>query len=115
MGIDAQTNLDKIRDRAFGDTKHRVTATKENILNERRLELAFEGCRYWDLLRCQGLEGAANTIQANQNGVNVISGTVGDVIKFSAQSMIQKQGLLLKPANQITLMGSDYLSQNTGW
>lgn len=115
MGIDAQTNLDKIRDRAFGDTKHRVTATKENILNERRLELAFEGCRYWDLLRCQGLEGAANTIQANQNGVNVISGTVGDVIKFSAQSMIQKQGLLLKPANQITLMGSNYLSQNTGW
>ena len=115
MGIDAQNNLDKVRDRAFGDTKHRVNATRENILNERRLELAFEGSRYWDLLRSQGLEGAANTIQANQNGVTVISGTVEDVIKFSSQSMIQKQGLLLKPANQITLMGSDYLSQNTGW
>ena len=115
MGINAQTNLDKVRDRAFGDTKHRVTATKENVMNERRLELAFEGSRYWDLLRSQGIEGAANTIQKNQNGVTVVSGTVEDVIKFSAPSMIQKAGLLLKPANQITLMGSDYLSQNTGW
>ena len=28
-----------------------LTATKENILKERQLELAFEGVRYWDLLR----------------------------------------------------------------
>jgi len=47
----AQTYLDRVRDRAFGDTDHRVTATVDAIWNERRLELAMEGDRYFDLVR----------------------------------------------------------------
>lgn len=47
----AQTYLDMVRDRAFGDTNHRVTATVEAIWNERRLELAMEGDRFFDLVR----------------------------------------------------------------
>ena len=44
-----------------GDTSKRVTATKENILKERMYEFAFEGLRYWDLLR-QGVEVAASKL-----------------------------------------------------
>lgn len=47
----AQGYLDRVRDRAFGDALHRVPVTKEVIWNERRLELAMEGDRFFDLVR----------------------------------------------------------------
>lgn len=113
---DAQSYYNQVRDRAFGgDTSYRRTVTTDNILEERRLEFAFEGLRYWDLLRIQGLNAAAATLETNQNGVTVESGGESTTISFSAQDMIEKGGLLLKPANQISLMGTDYLTQNTGW
>ena len=43
--------LDEVRDRAFGDTNHRIPANLENILQERRLELAGEGHRFFDQVR----------------------------------------------------------------
>ena len=45
----AATYLNAIRKRA-GHTDN-ITATVENILKERRVEMAFEGGRYWDLIR----------------------------------------------------------------
>ncbi|MEI6865707.1 RagB/SusD family nutrient uptake outer membrane protein [Flavicella sp.] len=47
----AQLYLDMVRDRAFGDDSHRVTATVDAVWNERRLELAMEGDRFFDLVR----------------------------------------------------------------
>ncbi|WP_179375075.1 RagB/SusD family nutrient uptake outer membrane protein [Winogradskyella wichelsiae] len=47
----AQTYLDMVRDRAFGDQDHRVTATVQSIWDERRLELGMEGDRFFDLVR----------------------------------------------------------------
>jgi hypothetical protein len=47
----AQSYLDKVRDRAFGDALHRVPATKQSILDERRLEFAMEGEYFYDLVR----------------------------------------------------------------
>lgn len=47
----AQAYLDRVRDRAFGDTNHRVTATVQAVWDERRLELAMEGDRFFDLVR----------------------------------------------------------------
>ncbi|WP_396602579.1 RagB/SusD family nutrient uptake outer membrane protein [Algibacter sp. R77976] len=47
----AQTYLDMVRDRAFGDEDHRVTATVQAVWNERRLELGMEGDRFFDLVR----------------------------------------------------------------
>ncbi|MDH6305040.1 hypothetical protein M2459_001777 [Parabacteroides sp. PF5-5] len=49
----AQTYLDAVRKRAFGDKfeQNKVTATLENIKKERRLEFMGEGLRYWDLVR----------------------------------------------------------------
>lgn len=57
----AQAYLDRVRDRAFEDADHRVTVSKSVIMEERRLELAFEGHRYFDLLR-QGLDAAKAAI-----------------------------------------------------
>lgn len=48
---DPQELLDQVRDRAFGDEDHRVPATLENIWQERRLELAGEGDRFFDQVR----------------------------------------------------------------
>lgn len=51
----AQTYLNLVRRRAFGDNLHDISATGaalyQAILNERRLELAMEGDRFFDLVR----------------------------------------------------------------
>ncbi len=43
--------INAVRDRAYKDNKHHVAATFDNIILERRLELAGEGHRWLDLVR----------------------------------------------------------------
>jgi len=53
--INAQRYLNLVRRRAFGDSAHDVSSTGttlyQAILDERRLELAMEGDRFFDLVR----------------------------------------------------------------
>lgn len=84
--------------------------TKADILEERRFEFAFEGLRYWDLLR-QGLNTAANTIAQTQN---VLSGNSADVITISASNITKTRGFMQIPNTQITL-SNGVLIQNEGW
>lgn len=53
--VKAQEYLNKVRQRAFGNTSHNITATGPALLqaiwSERRLELAMEGDRFFDLVR----------------------------------------------------------------
>ena len=50
-GVSAQSCFDQIRDRAFGDTSHRIALNADNIKLERRREFFGEGMRFWDLVR----------------------------------------------------------------
>lgn len=50
QGVSAQDSFDKIRFRAFGESKP-LAATPDNIKLERRREFLGEGMRFWDLIR----------------------------------------------------------------
>lgn len=62
--VKAKVYLNRVRQRAFGDNLHDVTTTgtalKQAIWDERRLELAMEGDRFFDLVRT-GQAGAKIT------------------------------------------------------
>lgn len=117
----AQEYLNKVRQRAYtsededgsltlSSNYREVTATKDNIMNERMLEFAFEGQRYWDLLR-QGVEYAASQIATN---TSVTSGGNPDNVTIKESDIIKKRGLSQIPNNQITL-SNGVLKQNEGW
>lgn len=103
----AQSYLDQVRTRAGLSS---VSATKENILKERRFEFAFEGLRYWDLLR-QGLSTAASTIAQTQT---TKSGGAADVVTITASQITKTRGFMQIPNTQITL-SNGILVQNPGW
>jgi hypothetical protein len=67
----AQSYLNRVRQRAFGDNNHNITLTgtglRDAIWNERRLELAMEGDRFFDLVRTGK---AATTIAGFKAGKN---------------------------------------------
>lgn len=65
----AQGYLDQVRDRAFGNTTNRVPATLDNIINERRLELAGEGHRFFDLVRTGQAPSKITGFTANKNEI----------------------------------------------
>ena len=88
-----------------------VELTQANIMEERRLEFAFEGIRYWDLLR-QGVQVAAAAIVAS--GDKVLNGGVEGTVSYSAQNIISKRGFQQIPQTQITL-SNNVLKQNEGW
>lgn len=87
--------------------------TKAQILDERRFEFAFEGIRYWDLLR-QGINAAAATIVANTTLNMVHDGSNNPAGNFTAQNFITTGGFLQIPQSQITASGG-VLKQNPGW
>jgi hypothetical protein len=83
----------------------------DQIMEERHFEFAFEGLRYWDLLR-QGLTKASNTIAATSQ--TLLSGGNNDVITISATNVTKTKGFMQIPNTQITL-SNGVLVQNAGW
>jgi hypothetical protein len=71
--VKAQGYLNKVRERAFGNATHNITATgtalRQAIWDERRLELAMEGDRYFDLVRTGQAVGKINGFQAGKHEV----------------------------------------------
>jgi len=102
----AQDYYNQVRDRAFQSTSYRKTLTndaagKTLIMNERRLELALEGQRYWDLLR-QGVDVAKAAIDN--------AGTSDMTVSFP----LATKGLFKIPEQEISLSNGVY-QQNAGW
>jgi hypothetical protein len=98
----AQANFDKVRDRAFKNTTNRKTVNKENIMEERRLELALEGQRYFDLIR-QDMPTAEAAIEKNPAGS-----------QFAVTFRTETQGWFPLPQSQIVLSNGT-IKQNPGW
>lgn len=103
----AQSYFDQVRARAGLASK---PVTFANIMDERRFEFAFEGIRYWDLLR-QGLDVTASTIAQTQS---VLSGNASDQVVISADNIKKTRGFMQIPNTQITL-SHGVLTQNSGW
>ena len=104
----AQMYFDMVRDRAFLDDLHRVTVSKDAIMEERRWELALEGHRYWDLLRYDGIAG--NFAYAKSKLDSPQEPYMFSEIVFRTIT----QGLFQIPRTQIDL-SQGFLKQNPGW
>ena len=101
----AQAYLDRVRSRAGLPS---VPANLENIKKERRFELAFEGVRYYDLLRWHD----ENMITENQTNIQVYDRRrpVTKNITFRSET----GGFLPIPQTEIDL-SQGVLIQNPGW
>lgn len=106
----AQTYFDDVRRRAYKDNFTALPVNYDNIMNERHLEFALEGVRYWDLLR-QGVGKASTTIAET---TTLLSGGVAGTKTISAAKIQTTKGLQQIPNTQITLSGG-VLKQNAGW
>jgi hypothetical protein len=108
-----------VRERAFGDATHDLgSVTSDNIMLERRLELAGEGLRFSDILRsCKGdfskmvpvLNYADNTDGGDfSDGADVVS------LDVNGQFWADKKGLFQIPSTELDLM-KGAIEQNPGY
>lgn len=103
----AQSYYDQVRARAGLSSK---PVNQANILAERRFEFAFEGLRYWDLLR-QGVSTAASAVSVStkvKNGGTEVTKTI------SGAKLTATRGFQIIPQSQISL-SNGVLKQNNGW
>lgn len=103
----AQAYLDRVRERVGLES---IAATEENIFNERRLELALEGIRYFDVLR-RGLSYAeeALTVQGVR-GPNYLDDQILYDVTFNSAT----KGFLPIPQSEVDLMAGEF-TQNQGY
>ncbi|MCE1200427.1 MAG: RagB/SusD family nutrient uptake outer membrane protein, partial [Marinilabiliales bacterium] len=114
----AQKYLDAVRSRVKLPS---VPVTLANIQEERRHELAFEGLRYFDLLRWYGKD-AGSIIKQNKTGAVIYNMSVKTTIDMDRGGLyfnIDKRitdtgGFLMIPDDQVQL-SKGVLVQNPGW
>ncbi len=112
--------VNKVRERAYGDNSHdyaSVDLTK--IQNERKLELACEGIRYWDILRsCKGdfskLVGLLTYTDPATNGAEASSTSDVTSLDVDGNNFAIKKGLFQIPPTELDLM-KGIITQNPGY
>ena len=116
----ALARVNEVRDRAFGDANHRLSGvTIDDILQERRFELAFEGgSRYWDILRsCKGdftkLVPILTYVDPNDDGDMSQTSDVYS-LDVDGNNFVVKKGLCQIPDHEIELM-KGVIEQNPGY
>ncbi len=111
--------LNIVRQRAFGDGSHNYTsASIENIMLERKLELACEGHRYWDILRsCKGdfskLVGILTYVDENDGG-DFSNSSDAMSLDVDGNNFANTKGLFQVPQNELDLM-KGIIEQNPGF
>jgi hypothetical protein len=114
----AQAYMDQVRSRSKLPS---VPVSLDNIKNERRWELAFEGLRYYDLLRWYGKE-AGTIIKQNETGAVIYNMAAQTTINVSDNGLFSNidqrvkdtGGFLMIPDDQIKL-SNGIMEQNEGW
>ena len=115
----ALSYLNRVRERAFGNSsKNYTSASIDNIIMERRLELACEGLRYWDILRsCKGdfskLVGILTYVDENDGGDFANSSDAWS-LDVDGNNFAIKKGLFQIPQNELDLM-EGIIEQNPGF
>ena len=115
--------INDVRSRAYGttvdDVAHypEVTSTDQATLrkivrNERRVELAFEGLRWFDLKRWKIAAGSGGTMSGPVLGAFLSPGTY---MNAGSRALTDKDYLRPIPQTQIDLEGTDNLTQNPGY
>ncbi len=112
----AITQMNKIRERAFGDQLHNFDETsipnkevfRDRVLNERRLELAFENHRWFDLVRT----GKALDFLQVENRLQ--DWRTGQILISFDLNMQPYQTLFPIPLDEIELSNGN-LTQNEGY
>ncbi len=103
----AQAYLDEVRARVGLPS---VPVTLDNIYNERRLELALEGIRYFDVIR-RGMDYANQELtEAGLRGPNYL----GDQITFDVEFDMATRGFLPIPQAEVDLSAGVFV-QNAGY
>ena len=104
-GPNAQAYFDRVRARVGLPSK---TASLENIKEERRHELAFEGVRYFDLLRWHEAESAF----AKMKNIPIKNTNISE--DYNVDYRPETGGFLPIPETEVRL-SADVLKQNPGW
>ena len=86
--------------------KNNQTAMRQLIRNERRLELCFEGFRFWDLRRWQA------PITDAVHGVSIENGTYSDI---SVENRVYQDYMYYGPVPYSEVLKYNALIQNKGW
>ncbi len=117
----AQTYVNMVHERAYrledgslAAGYSQIGTSAASILEERRLEFAFEGLRWFDLRRQDSNGATAAAAIAAQSGLTVLSGGTSDVVTYNADNITAKRGFLQIPLTQIQLT-NNVLTQNQGW
>lgn len=99
--------LNEVRTRAMGPANAKSSITLDDIYHERRVELAGEGHRKWDLLR-RGLDYAKEKIDAS---MEVPEGTPNENEFLNKTFDPNTWGMLPIPASEIRLMNPGKMEQ----
>lgn len=101
--------LNAVRSRAYGAAHVDVPYTLENLKRERLHEFAFEGVRWFDLVRWGDVAG-----NANYYGVEADVMNEGVAAKYRRNYRTVTKGLRPIPESEIRLSNGAY-QQNAGW
>ena len=108
---ETNTGLNRVRARVGLPA---IAYSFDALQKERRHELAFEGVRYFDLLRWYRKDAGA-ILQDNQNGVAVLNSNVPATMSYQIQARLNATGGFWPiPASEISL-SKGTLVQNDGW
>jgi starch-binding outer membrane protein, SusD/RagB family len=115
----ALSYLNRVRERAFGTSaKNYASASIDNIMLERRLELAFEGLRYYDILRsCKGDFSKLSQILTyidETDGGDYSNTADAFSLDVDGNNFVAKKGLFQLPQTELDLMRG-IIIQNEGY